>query len=99
MRRFLQEACAGDVRITMGPGDPAPHLRQARLFVHPTYEDGFAYAPAEALASGVPVLVSEDTGMKDLIDPGVTGAILPTGDLDALTAAIDAAYRGEILTG
>lgn len=99
MRRFLQEACAGDARITMGPGDPVPHLRQARLFVHPAYEDGFAYAPAEALASGVPVLVSEDTGMKDLIDPGVTGAILPTGDLDALTAAIDAAYRGEILTG
>jgi glycosyltransferase involved in cell wall biosynthesis len=99
MRRFLQDACASDPRIAMGPGDPMPHLRRARLFVHPTYEDGFAYAPAEALACGVPVLVSEDTGMKDLVDPGRTGAILPTGDLAALTEAIDAAYRGEILTG
>jgi glycosyltransferase involved in cell wall biosynthesis len=98
MRRFLQDACASDPRITMGPGDPMPHLRHARLFAHPSYEDGFAYAPAEALACGVPVLVSEDTGMKDLIDPGRTGAILPTGDLAALTEAIDAAYRGEILT-
>jgi glycosyltransferase involved in cell wall biosynthesis len=67
------------------------------VFAHPTYEDGFAYAPAEALASGVPVLVSEDTGMKELIEPGVDGQILPTGNLDALTDAIDAAYRGEIL--
>ena len=97
MRRFLQEACARDPRITIGPGDPLPRLSEARLFAHPAYEDGFAYAPAEALACNVPVLVSEDTGMKELVDPGVTGMILPTGDLSALTEAIDAAYRGEIL--
>jgi hypothetical protein len=39
------------------------------------------------------VLVSEDTGMKDLIDRGRNGLVLPTGDLNALTEAIDAAYR------
>ncbi len=99
MRRFIQSACAGDSRITVRPGDPLPHLRSARLCVHPAYEDGFAYAPAEALACGVPVIVSEDTGMKDLIDPPRTGLILPTGDLDALTEAIAAAYRGEIFAG
>jgi glycosyltransferase involved in cell wall biosynthesis len=98
MRRFLQDALAHDARISLGPGDPLPHLRRARVYAHPTYEDGFAYAPAEALACGVPVLVSEDTGMKDLIDPGVNGLILPTGDLTALTEALDAAYRGQIFT-
>jgi glycosyltransferase involved in cell wall biosynthesis len=97
MRRFVERACAQDPRIEVRPGDPLPHLRAARLCAHPTYEDGFAYAPAEALACGVPVLVSEDTGMRDLIEPGRDGLILPTGDLDALAAAIDAAYRGEIL--
>jgi glycosyltransferase involved in cell wall biosynthesis len=99
MRRFVQSACAGDRRISVCPGDPLPHLRSARLCVHPAYEDGFAYAPAEALACGVPVIVSEDTGMKDLIDPPRTGLILPTGDLGALTEAIEAAYRGEIFAG
>ncbi len=99
MRKYLQEACARDDRIVVGPGDPLAKLRQARLCVHPSYEDGFAYAPAEAMACGVPVLVSEDTGMKELIEPGVDGVILPTGDLAALTEAIDAAYRGEILAG
>jgi glycosyltransferase involved in cell wall biosynthesis len=96
MRRFLQEAVAADARISIGPGDPLPHLRRARLYAHPSYEDGFAYAPAEALACGVPVLVSEDTGMKDLLDSGVNGLVLPTGDRRSLTEAIDAAYRGEI---
>jgi glycosyltransferase involved in cell wall biosynthesis len=98
MRRFLQDAAARDSRISIGPGDPLPHLRSAHLCVHPTYEDGFAYAPVEALACGVPVLVSEDTGMKDLVDPGVNGMVLPTGELSVLTEAIDAAYRGEIFT-
>lgn len=95
MRRFVQSACAGDRRIVVSPGDPLPHLRAASLCVHPAYEDGFAYAPAEALACGVPVLVSEDTGMKDLIDTPRRGLVLPTGDLDVLTEAIEAAYRGE----
>ena len=98
MRRFLEEAAAHDPRISVGPGDPLPHLRRARLCAHPSYEDGFAYAPVEAMACGVPVLVSEDTGMKDLVQPGVNGLILPTGELPALSEAIDAAYRGEILS-
>jgi glycosyltransferase involved in cell wall biosynthesis len=98
-RRFIEQAVAEDGRIELSPGDPLPHLHRASLFIHPAYEDGFAYAPAEALAAGVPVLVTEDTGMKDLIVPGVTGLALPTGDLAALAEAIDAAYRREILDG
>jgi glycosyltransferase involved in cell wall biosynthesis len=67
--------------------------------VHPSYEDGFAYAPAEALACGVPVLVTEDTGMKELLEDPRAGLVLPTGDFAALREAINAAYRGEILGG
>jgi glycosyltransferase involved in cell wall biosynthesis len=99
MRRFVERARAADSRIEVRPGDPLAHLRTARLCVHPAYEDGFAYAPAEALACGVPVIVSEDTGMKELIDPGRTGLIVPTGNLGTLTDAMDAAYRGEMLRG
>lgn len=99
MRRFIERARAADARIEVCPGDPLPHLRDARLCVHPTFEDGFAYAPVEAIVCGVPVLVSEDTGMKNLVDPGRTGLILPTGDLAALIEAIEAVYRRELLSG
>jgi glycosyltransferase involved in cell wall biosynthesis len=96
MRRFIQAAVSQDARISVCVGDPLPRLRSARLCVHVAYEDGFAYAPAEALACGVPVLVSEDTGMKELINSERDGLVLATGQLDALTEAIAAAYRGEI---
>jgi glycosyltransferase involved in cell wall biosynthesis len=99
MRKFVEQACAADARVVAGPGDPLPHLRRASLCVHAAFEDGFAYAPAEALAGGVPAIVSEDTGMKDLIESPQSGLVVPTGDLEALATAIDAAYRGELFGG
>ena len=99
MRRFVQRACAEDPRIVVHPGDPLPHLQRASLCVHPSYEDGFGYAPVEALACGVPAIVSANTGMRELIEPGRNGLVVPTGDLDALTQAIEAAYRGELPGG
>ncbi len=99
MRRHLERARAADPRISIAPGDPLEALQRASLCVHPAYEDGFGYAPAEALACGVPVIVSEDTGMKELITPGRNGVVVATGELGLLAERIDAAYRGELLRG
>jgi glycosyltransferase involved in cell wall biosynthesis len=99
MRRFIERAGLEDPRISARPGDPLARLQSARLCVHPAYEDGFAYAPAEALACRVPVIVSEDTGMKELIQDPAHGLVVPTGDLEVLTEAIESAYRAEHLDG
>ena len=84
MRRYLQSWLKRDSRIRIAPGDPLPHLQQASVYVHPTYEDGFAYAAAEALACGVPVIVTEDTGMKEYVQEGINGHVIPTGNWEAL---------------
>jgi glycosyltransferase involved in cell wall biosynthesis len=83
MRKYLAPWIQrNDVRHA--PGDPLPALQAADVFVHPTYEDGFGYAPAEALACGVPVIVTADTGMKELVRDGENGFVVPTGRTDAL---------------
>lgn len=97
MRRFLERARSRDARVQVRLGDPLQWLDGASVYVHPSYDDGFAYAPAEALAAGVPLVVTDTTGMCELIDAGRTGAVVPSGDVDALAAAIDAAYRGQLL--
>ncbi len=97
MRRYIEQSTQRDARILVQPGDPLPQLNEADVLAHPSYQDGFAYAPAEALACGVPVIVTEDTGMKELVRDDVNGRVIPTGDLDALTCAIEAAYRGQLL--
>lgn len=84
MKRYIQAWQAGDNRVELAPGDPLPALQKADVYVHPTYEDGFAYAPVEALACGVPVIVTQDTGMKERVTEGENGFVIPTGDAGAL---------------
>ncbi|NND72390.1 MAG: glycosyltransferase family 4 protein [Rhodothermales bacterium] len=87
MKKYILNACE-DPRIEAAPGDPLPILHQADVFVHPTFEDGFAYAPVEALCTGVPVIVTEDTGMKEYVVSGDNGYIIPAGDVDVLVETI-----------
>ena len=84
MRKYMEAWLADEDRITLAPGDPLPHLQRADAFVHPAYQDGFGYAPMEALACGVPVIVTSDTGMKEYVDEGVNGYVIPTGSAKAL---------------
>lgn len=84
MKKCIKQALDQDDRIRHAPGDPVPALHKADVFVHPTYEDGFGYAPMEALACGVPVIATEDTGMKEYIAEGVNGYVVPTGDPQAI---------------
>lgn len=98
MRRYVEDWVRRDARITIDPGDPLPALQQADLFVHPTYEDGFGYAPMEALACGVPVIVTEDTGMKEHVEPGRNGYVVPTGDRGALVRHIEKVYAAPLAT-
>jgi glycosyltransferase involved in cell wall biosynthesis len=59
----------------------ATAFASADLFLFPSTTDTFGNVILEALASGVPCVVSDQGGPKDLIEPGVTGRI--TKALDA----------------
>ena len=89
MRRYLQERLARDPRIQIAPGDPLPHLQRADVYVHPTYEDGWSYAPVEALACGIPVIVTEDTGMKEQVREGINGHVVPIGTWEAILERLE----------
>jgi glycosyltransferase involved in cell wall biosynthesis len=84
MRQHLQRCLAADPRIKVISADPLAELRKADVLVHPSFSDGFGYAPMEALASGVPIVVTDDTGMKEHVEDGVNGWVVPTGSVDDL---------------
>ena len=97
MRRYLDQRMTRSPHITLAPGDPLPHLHRASVLAHPSWEDGWAYAPAEALACGVPIIVTRDTGMSEIVRPGVDGQIVPTGDIDAFAHALSHARRDPLV--
>jgi glycosyltransferase involved in cell wall biosynthesis len=74
-----------DVLGPMPQPELAAELRQADVLVLPSRNDSYGMVVAEALASGLPVLVSEMVGAKDLVTEGRTGWIVPVGDATALS--------------
>jgi glycosyltransferase involved in cell wall biosynthesis len=89
MRLYLQDWLHRDSRIRIIPGSPLSYLQKADVYVHPSYEDGFAYAPMEALACKVPVIVTQDTGMKEYVQEGINGYVVPTGDWEAILDCLE----------
>jgi len=69
------------------PRNLAPELyRQHDVFVLPTLSDGFAITQLEAMAYGVPAVVTLNCGK--VIEEGRTGFIIPAQDAHALSDAL-----------
>ena len=60
------------------------HYAQADCVITPSRYDSFAFVVAEALASGVPVIVTDHVGSKDMIADGRNGWIIPAAQLEPL---------------
>jgi len=71
----------------------ADELRDAALFVLPSLQEGFGIVVAEALASGVPVVVTPCGGPEELVRASGGGVVLadfePGTLADALVAALE----------
>jgi glycosyltransferase involved in cell wall biosynthesis len=67
--------------------------------VQPTLQEGFSQAMVEALWMGVPLVITEVSGARDVIDPGRSGLLVPPADPGALAAAIRELHADEALRG
>jgi len=69
------------------PGTVSPiqdKLSKADLFVFPSLYEGFPNALCEAMAMGLPVIASDCSGSKDVVQDHVNGRQFPAGNLHAL---------------
>jgi glycosyltransferase involved in cell wall biosynthesis len=68
--------------------------RSSRAVVYPAEED-FGIAMAEAQACGTPVIGLAAGGATDIVEPGVTGLLLPDQSVEVLRQAIRRAAESE----
>ncbi len=57
----------------------------AHVFVLPSYNEGMSVAALEAMAAGLPVVLTPTGGTDELVEEGVNGLIFEWGDIDQLT--------------
>ena len=91
LQDLARELGISDEVIFGGWRDDMPSVLAALdIFVHcpTTFIEGLCITNLEAMASGKPTIISENGGMPDAVVDGVTGFIVPPGDIDALAQAM-----------
>jgi starch synthase len=66
----------------------ASHLAAADVFAFPSRHEGFAVAPMEAMAAGLPVVAADAPGVADLLDGDGIGIVVARDDPTAFAAAL-----------
>lgn len=64
----------------------AQHYANAHVFVLSSYNEGMSVATLEAMAAGLPVVVTRTGGTDELVVEGVNGFTFDWADIDTLTA-------------
>lgn len=60
------------------------HYRRAAVFCLASVEEGLAMVLAQAMACGLPVVATRNTGAEDLVSEGREGFVVPIRDVEAL---------------
>ena len=91
--RLAAEIGVGDRTIFTGlltGRDRLEALTDADVVVYPSQHEVFGLVPLEALLSGSPVIVADDSGCGEVVGKTAGGQVVPIGSVEALASAIDA---------
>lgn len=89
-RRIAAAGLSDRLRLAEETTEVGAWYRSIDLYVAPSRTEGFGLTPLEAMASGVASIAGDVGAYPEIIVPGETGAVVPTGDLAAYIAAIEA---------
>lgn len=86
---ILSQAAGSATLRTMGVKKGIGLLRtlhECDLYCLPSYEEGFGISVLEAMSTGLPAVVSQDTGAREAITHGVDGLVLHNFDDEELSS-------------
>jgi glycosyltransferase involved in cell wall biosynthesis len=85
-RRLGQE---GRIVFTGAVGDVTPYLNEADVYVSTSVSEGMSNALLEAMSNGVMPVVSQVSGVDEIVEEGVTGFLFPPGDETAVANRLE----------
>ena len=77
-----------NVEVVIKSGFPLKNLQKANLFVLPSLHDSFGLVVLEAMACGLPIIVTDQVGASEHIISGENGFIVPANSAEKLSEKI-----------
>lgn len=87
---FSEQMAKNDIPVvfTGNVSDVERYYRAMDIFCLPSYREGLPTVILEAFATRIPVVGTQATGIVDLIEPNVTGLVVPIANSSALADAL-----------
>ena len=76
------------VRVTGFVENVASYYDAMDIFVLPSYREGLPVTALEAAAMRLPIVLTDVTGSRDAVCPGVTGTLIPPRSAEAIETAV-----------
>jgi len=84
---------AGKVQFLGGRSDIPDLLASADIFFLASHHETFGLVVGEAMAASLPVVTTDVGGIPEVVGEPDAAVMLPVGDLDAFTAAVERLVR------
>lgn len=93
----ILEKCNGNFKLAgqIERSELYRYYSQGSVFVLPSLEEGLAKVIIEAMACGLPVIATANSGAGDVVREGVDGFIVPIRNVDALKEKILYMYKNQ----
>lgn len=65
--------------------EAAEYLKAFNIYIQPSRSEAFAYTVIEASQAGLPIIASKVGGIPEIITNGVSGILVPSGNVESLT--------------
>ena len=81
----------------VGRVNMAPYYEQADVVVVPSLSEGDSAVPREAMAYGIPVIIAEHCGNREIVEKFETGLVVPVRSEEAIAQAIIELHESQAL--
>jgi glycosyltransferase involved in cell wall biosynthesis len=84
--------------------DLVARIQESEIFILNTFFESFSFQVVEAMAAGTPVVTTDIGNLREIIDNGESGILIPPNDKHAIVLAVhylsgDPEFRKKIIAG
>lgn len=99
LKELAQKIGVSDHVVFLGPRNNIPEImKDLDVFVLASQNEPFGLVIVEAMAAGVPVVVTRAGGALEIVEHGINGFLVPVGDITALSEYVCKIVREKSLS-